>query len=246
MVTIRKITVAILAVVALSACQIPVLPSSYPTVMPSVIPQTAVLQTDTPASEVPVVETPTATASPHPSPTPTQTAVPTYEPDQLLAAANDGLGRILDIAGERSLVCLRYEDLNADGVPEWLALTHQNNTPANMNAFILDAANSYPLEPAPPKPGLPDVGFGQFPVCHLVIQDINQDGKIEIAIFGHTQDHETLLHLFAWDAGKAEYARLGYFSGDAGIELVEADGELAMEIWEGYRIHEAPSLTWYV
>jgi hypothetical protein len=135
--------------------------------------------------------------------------------------------------------------LDADSIPEWFALTHKNDTPPSLQAFILDDEASYVLEPAQPKPGLPDIGFGQFPVCEINIGDINLDGHVEIAIFGHGQSNETLLHLFRWDAAHEQYVRLGYFSGDAGVKLVETDGDLTLEIWEGYRVHEAPTLTWY-
>ena len=52
--------------------------------------------------------------------------------------------------------------------------------------------------------------------------------------------------MYVWDAATSQYKRLGYFSGDAGVKLVETDGDLAMEIWEGYRVHEAPQLSWFV
>ncbi len=233
-----RIAVFLLVTLLLNACHTP---------QPSA--QQLPLPTNSPSPTLPFtprVETPTVSPTPEPSSTLPPTLVPTYPPSQLLAAATSGLDRILTAAGGRNLVCLRYEDLNADGLPEWLALTHQQDTPPNLQAFILDANTSNALEPAQPKPGMPDVGFGQFPVCEIDIRDVNLDGRTDIAIFGHAQGNESLLHLFNWDAANEQYVRLGYFSGDAGVKFVEADGDLALEIWEGYRVHEAPALTWYV
>jgi hypothetical protein len=188
---------------------------------------------------------PTSSPTPAPSNTPSSTPVPTYAPSQILTIAKNGFSRIFSASAGRNVVCLRYEDLNANGAPEWFALTHQSDSPSNLQAYILDEEKIYNLEPAPPEPGMPDIGFGQFAVCDIDIGDINLDGFVEIAIFGHAQNNETLLHLFHWDNAENAYVRLGYFAGDAGVKLVETDGDLALEIWEGFRVQEAPSLTWY-
>ena len=230
----------LLAVFVLTACQT----SSQlsPTQTPFLTSTPPPLPTSTAVSPG---ETPTNSPTPTPSNTPSPTPVPTYSPSQLLTTANNGFSRILSVAAGRHLVCLRYEDLNADGKAEWFALTHQEDTPPNLQAFVLDAETNYTLEPAQPKPGMVEIGFGQFPVCDVEINDLNLDGRMEIAIFGHAQGNETLLHLFSWDAVNQQYVRLGYFSGDASVRFVESDGDLALEIWEGYRVHEAPMLTWY-
>ncbi len=155
--------------------------------------------------------------------------------------------------GDATLVCLRYEDTTGDGVPEWLAVAHQNTDPPRLSAFVLDGAPTggayYTLEPAYPKPGVPDVGLGQYPTCEVEVRDVNADSKPEIAIFGHADNNETLLHLYTWDSASATpagYRRLGFFSGDAGVRFVNVDGDLEEEIWEGYRERNAPSLAWYV
>ncbi|MGC9348755.1 MAG: hypothetical protein ACP5JG_11495 [Anaerolineae bacterium] len=208
-------------------------PSATPTAVPSPV------RTRVPTS------TPSPTLTPSPSPTATPTPVPTPDPAQLQAAAEAGLTQVLTQVGDADLVCLRYEDLDADSLPEWLALVHQTTaSPPRLAAFVLDDPEAYALEPAQPEPGVADVGFGQYPTCELVIRDVNLDGVVEIGIFGHAQDNETLLHLFAWDG--AAYRRLGFFSGDAGVAFVDADGDLEEEIWEGYRVLGAPSLAWYV
>jgi len=151
--------------------------------------------------------------------------------------------------GDAALICLRYEDTTGDGAPEWLALAHQNTDPPRLSAYILTADTVYPLEPASPEAGKPNVGLGQYPTCEVEVRDVNADGKPEIAIFGHADNNQTLLHLFAWDGDGATpsgYRRLGYFYGDAGVRFVDRDGDLAEEIWEGHRERQAPNLAWYV
>lgn len=230
---------SILVLLVLTACQSSMLPSTQQSSHPTNTPSPTLTLT-------PHIETQAVMPTLKPSPSPSPTQIPTYQPAQLLTAATSGLNRILTTAAGRNLVCLRYEDLDADGIPEWIALTHQEDTAPNLQAYVLDENNVYTLEPAQPKPGVTDVGLGQFPVCEIDIQDINLDGHTDIAIFGHTQSNETLLNLFSWDPNKEKYVRLGYFSGDAGVQLVESDGDLALEIWEGYRVLEAPTLTWII
>ena len=179
-----------------------------------------------------------------PTSTPSPTLVATPEPGPLLAAANAGMVRVRAQAGDATLVCLRYEDTDADGAPEWFALAHQATvSPTRLSAFILDETEAYPLEPAYPKPGAPDIGLGQYAVCDVEIRDLNTDGRTEIAIFGHGAGNETLLHLYAWDG--EHYQRLGRFAGDAGVLLKDVDGDLAMEIWEGYRVAGTDDFAWY-
>ncbi len=216
--------------------------------LPGLLKQTSVPPTVTPtvtASPTPLpTASPTVTPSPMPTATPTATPFPTPDPARLLATANTGLAQLQAVAGEQTLLCLRYEDTDVDGAAEWVALVHQESTPARLSAFILDEDTSYWLEPAYPKPGVPDVGLGQYATCEIEIQDVNVDGVPEIAIFGHAEKNKTLLHLFAWNG--ADYQRLGRFSGDAGVRFVDADGDLELEIWEGYRDQAAPELAWYV
>lgn len=210
------------------------------TSMPSALPATAVVVTATltPTSTLPA-------ATPTPLPTATPTPVPTPNPAALLASADDGFLRVSTQLGPAErLLCLRYEDTDADGEPEWLALVYQDVEPARLSAFVLDQGKVYPLEPAYPNPGKPDVGLGQYATCDVRVRDINADGKPEIAIFGHAAENETQLTLFVW--AEDGYRRLGVFSGDADVRLVDVDGDLEEEIWEGYRIQGAPEFTWYV
>lgn len=188
----------------------------------------------------PIPPTATATATPTATPTP----IPTPDTTAIQGLADAGLAAVRARAGDATLVCLRHEDTDADGAPEWLALAHQNTDPPRLSAFVLDGDTHYPLEPARPQPGKPDVGLGEYLTCEIEVRDVNADGRPEIAIFGHARNNETLLHLYVWDG--AGYRRLGYFSGDAGVRFVDADGDLEAEIWEGYRERSAPSLAWYV
>ncbi|HOT92289.1 MAG TPA: hypothetical protein PLJ78_13810 [Anaerolineae bacterium] len=189
---------------------------------------------------------PTATSTSTPLPTPTATATPIPTPDATIARniAREGMAAIQARAGDAALLCLRYEDTDADGAPEWVALFHQETNPPRLSAFVLDGEAVYPLEPAFPKAGAPDVGLGQYATCEVEIRDINADGRPEIAIFGHADKNKTLLHLYVWEAGA--YRRLGAFSGDAGVRFMDTDGDLEEEIWEGYREQGAPDLAWYV
>lgn len=194
-----------------------------------------------------VTPEPTAT----PSPSPTATAIPTATPDlvELQATAAAGLADLqelyTDAAGRSRIVCVRHEDVDTDGAPEWIALVHQEGDPASrLSAFVLDEGAHYTLEPVPPKAGTADVGFGQYATCGVAIRDINADGIVEIAVTGHAAGNRTILHVFAWDG--VGYRRLGFFSGDAGAKLVDVDGDLEEEIWEGHRVQGAPSLAWHV
>ncbi len=193
----------------------------------------------------------TATVTPTPSPVPTATLtpLPTLDAALVQAAANEGLARAQALAGEDELVCLRYEDTDADGAPEWIALVHRSiDAGARLAAYVMDGDTVYALEPAQPKPGAADVGFGQYATCDIAIKDVNADGMPDLAIFGYAEGNETLLHLFTWeetDIG-GDYRRLGFFSGDAGIKFADVDGDLEEEIWEGYRVRGAPSLAFYI
>lgn len=204
---------------------------------------TPTLSPITPTPTFELISTATSTAAVLPSPT--VTPWPTLNPSVLQATADAGLAQAMAASGEAEIVCLRHEDLDADGAPEWLALTYQvSDGSGRLGAFVIDETRSYILDPTPSEPGRPDFGFGSAPTCELVLRDINIDGSLEIAIFGHGEGNKTLMHLFAWDG--SAYRRLGFFGGDAGVKFVDRDGDLEEEIWEGYRVGDAPNLVWYV
>jgi len=218
--------------------------TAHPTPTPRVI-------TPTPLPATPTATAPAPSPMPAPSSTlpPTSTASPTPEPapdpSQLQAAAETGMAALQKAAGEADILCMRYEDTDADGQPEWVALTQRRGSTTNrLDAFVLDNGIVYELPSAQPKPGAPDVGLGEFATCEIEIRDVNVDGIPEIAIFGHAKGNETLLHLFAWEDDG--YRRLGFFAGNAGVSFMDVDGDLEEEIWEGYRMQSAPSIAWYV
>ncbi len=223
----------ILAVVAACSPELPFVAAPPP------VPTATMTATLVPS---PVPPTPTATATP--TPTPTSTPIPTPDVTAIRNLADAGRVAVGTAVGEATLICLRYEDTTGDGTPEWLGVAHQNTTPPRLSAFVLTTDGYYPLEPASPEDGKPDVGLGQYPTCEVEVRDVNADGMPEIAIFGHADRNETLLHLFAWNG--EGYRRLGFFAGDAGVRFVNLDGDLEEEIWEGYRERNAPSLAWYV
>ena len=248
------VTICAVAALVLGGCSLP------PILVERIVTPTPVLPTAVTAGQNRTAwPTPTVAPSPTASPSPTPTATPTSTPDpaELEATAEAGLAHVRELSadvavgtGRRNRVlCLRYEDVDTDGAPEWIALVHQedgrqNGLASRLSAFVLDEAVYHALEPVPPKTGTADVGFGQYATCDIVVRDINADGIVEIAIFGHADGNQTLLHVFAWDG--AGYRRLGFFSGDAGVKLVSVDGDLEEEIWEGHRIQGAPSLAWHI
>lgn len=198
----------------------------------------------TPTATVPAAS-PTPTPTLPPTATPTVTPEPTMDPAHLRASAEAGRAAIQARADGAEIVCIRYEDTDADGEPEWLALTHRaGSETTRLEGFILDGEAAYELTPALHKPGTPDVGLGQYATCELVVRDVNYDGTPDVGIFGHAEGNETMLHLFTWDEDR--YRRLGFWSGDAGVRFMDADGDLEEEIWEGFRVATAPSIAWYV
>jgi len=216
--------------------------TAYPALTPRIITPTPlpVTATATPPAPTPI-PSPTLPPAPAASPTPE----PALGASQLQAVVERGTAALQETAGEANILCMRYEDTDADGQPEWVALTErQGSTTNRLEAFVLDDGIVYELPSAQPKPGAAAMGLGEFATCEIEIRDVNVDGMPEIAIFGHAKGNETLLHLFAWEDDG--YRRLGFFSGNAGVSFMDVDGDLEDEIWEGYRMQSAPSIAWYV
>ncbi len=214
--------------VGLNACSFRVTPTPLPTFTPT------------------VTASPTVTPTAMPTVIPTATPFPTPNPQPLTDEIAEGQSRAQAQAQAigGSLVCLQEVDCDDDGTPEWLALVHQAGPPGRLSAFVLDGAAVYPLEAATPKAGHADVGLGEYATCEVQVRDVNADGRTEIAVFGHSAGNETVLHLFAWDGG--HYRRMGRFAGNAGVSFRNRDGDLADEVWEGYRVDGAPELAWYI
>jgi len=178
-----------------------------------------------PASPIP---TPVPTARPFPvstsTPFPTPTTVPTLDHAVVEAAVAKVRARLRG-AGVEPL-CLRWEDSDDDGEPEWLGLYLQPGEPPRLMAFILDGEVWHELRP------LEEHKLGEHPTCELEVRDVNADGRVEILVWGHAGASTDLLHIFAWNG--TSYALLAPFEGEAGVRLENADGDLADEIAVGY------------
>jgi hypothetical protein len=230
---VRRIAIAILAsifILGWTGC------TTAPTSPPTTVPPTATVTATAEPTSTPVPPTPTVT--------PTATPYPTPDPATLAETAKRGLARVQAAAEDANVVCLRYEDTDGDTEPEWLALTHQPEAGPRLSAFVLDGDAFYALPAAQPEPGNPDYGLGEYATCEIEVRDVNADGKPEVAIFGHAETNETLLHLYVWE--REQYRLLGAFQGDAGVFFEDADGDLAEEIIEGHHDTSAPSLAWHV
>ncbi len=197
----------------------------------------------TPSPTVLLSSTPTITPSPTPFPTATPSPTPTIDPVQVAGTAQAGLEAVRRAAGEATILALRYEDLDADGQPEWLAVV-QNGAEAPLQALVLDEERLFPLESTNPRTRLNGWGLGLYPTCELQIADLTADGRPEIAIFGHGPGPMTLLHLYTWDGD--DYRLLGAFAGDGGVTIEDRDGDLTAEIVEGYRDDRVDDLVWQV
>ncbi len=186
---------------------------------------------------------PTAAPTLSPSPTPVPTAIPTPTVDA--AALADLAGQGVEVAGgdEADVITLRYEDMDADGLPEWLAVV-QPEEGAALQGFVLDGETSFPLEGTNPRSDLAGWGLGLYPDCEVQIADLNADGVPEIALFGHGPRQTTLLHLYEWDG--TTYRLLGAFAGDGGVTIEDRDGDLTAEIVEGYHDDRVDDLVWQI
>ena len=197
-----KVAGVLLPVLMLAACTLPFTPVSTPV---------------TPAPTV----TPQPSSTPVP-PTPTPTPVPPPDPAEVAATVAAGEARV----GEAGVdpLCLRREDLDGEGDLEWVGLYHLPGDPAQLFGFVIDGDTWHDL--GPPE-GSGD-GLGEYPTCELQVGDMNGDGRVEIAIWGHVGSSTDLLHIFAWDGER--YALLGAFEGDGGVRVEDANGDLAEDV----------------
>jgi hypothetical protein len=187
---------------------------------------------------------PTFTATPMPSPTPTPTPeptptpVPTLDPSSVTASIAS-IGTRLAAAGVEPL-CLRQDDTDGDGAPEWVGLYHRPADPPELRAFVLDGGTWHDL--LAPEGGEEGGTIGEYPTCELEVRDLNADGRVEIAVFGHEETSTDLLHIFAWDG--LAYAVLAGFEGEGGIRIENADGDLADEVV--VRLRPEGDLVWEI
>lgn len=180
--------------------------------------------------------TPTLTATPLPPPTNTPVPTPTFTPTPAPTLAPSVVSASITAVRTRAAqagvepLCLRLEDTDADGQGEWVGLYLYPADPPELRGFVLDGETWHDLLPA--EGDEEDGTLGEFPTCDLEIRDVNADGRMEIAIFGHA-GRSDLLHLFFWDGER--YALLAAFGGEGGVRMANLDGDLADEVLVRFR-----------
>jgi hypothetical protein len=200
-----------------------------PVPVQDVLPTRAAIQPSTlPPSPTDAPTQPTWT--PVPEPTRTPTPAPTIDPDAVAALTARGRAK-LEARGVDPL-CLRWDDTDGDGETEWVGLYFGDE----LQAFVLDGEAWYELRPMDGTA----YGLGAYPTCELEIRDVNADGTTEILVWGHAGTSTDLLHIYVWDG--AAYALLAPFEGEAGVRLVNTDGDLTEEVVVRYDV--GPDLVW--
>jgi hypothetical protein len=174
------------------------------------------------ALPTPIASTAQPTWTPTPSPTQTPSPVPTIQPDAVAALTARGRAK-LEARGVDPL-CLRWDDTDGDGEAEWIGLHFSGG----LQAFVLDGEAWYDLQPLAGA----TYGLGAYPTCELEIRDVNADGTVEVLIWGHAGTSTDLLHIFIWDG--VTYVLLAPFEGEAGVQLVDNDGDLIEEVLVRY------------
>jgi hypothetical protein len=121
-------------------------------------------------------------------------------------------------------LCLRWEDADGDGELEWVGLFLRPSGPPSLEGFVLDGETWHSLA----APSGNESGLGEYPACELDVRDVNVDGEMELLVFGRTSNGVDLLHIFVWhDTG---YDVLATFRGDAGVDVMDVDGDFAQEV----------------
>jgi hypothetical protein len=175
----------------------------------------------------------TATPIPVATPAPTPSGAPVVRVTEA--------GQAVWAAREIDPLCLRWEDTDDDGEPEWVGLYLRPADPPRLEGFVLDGEAWHVLGAVSTRaPAEDDHGLGTYPTCELEVRDINVDGQTELLFHGHAKNDIDLLHIFVWR--EAGYALLASFRGDAGIEVNNIDGDLAQEVVARYDAGEG--LAW--
>lgn len=162
------------------------------------------------------------TPSLSPSGTPSITPVLTLDPNQVVDIVQAGQVPI----DKRSIepLCLRWEDTDGDGNPEWVGVYLRPGDPPQLEGFVLDGQSWHELKAAEAE----QHGLGEYPTCELQLADLNLDGMVEIAVWGHAETTVNLLHLFVWH--ESRYEVIASFQGDAGLEVADVNSDLRQEI----------------
>jgi hypothetical protein len=181
-----------------------------------------------PSDEAAVLPTRLSTWTPTPSST--STPAPTIDPAAVSAIAARGLAR-MEARGVEPL-CLRWEDVDADGGAEWVGLYFRGG----LQAFVLDGDVWHDL--LPQSGG--KYGLGEYATCEVEVRDVNADGRTEILVWGHAGTSTDVLHIFVWDG--TVYALVAPFEGEAGLRVENADGDLLEEV--SVRYDAARDLVW--
>jgi hypothetical protein len=216
----------------LASCLAPPAPVATYTYAPTLAPTSTATPVPSPS---PV---PTDTPTPVPTITPTVLPVPTIDPLVVRSAVSKVQARLAQASIEP--LCLRWEDTDADGAPEWVGLYLLPSSPPRLAAFVLDGETWFDLRPLVKEPGETDYGLGEYPTCEMEVRDTNGDGRIEVLVWGHAETSTDLLHIFGWDG--ATYLLLGAFEGDMGVRLSNTDGDLADEV--AVRYNAGSDLVW--
>jgi len=125
-------------------------------------------------------------------------------------------------------LCIRWEDTDDDGDPEWVGLFLRPTDPPRLEGFVLDGETWHSLR----APAEDEQGLGTYPACQLEVRDVNVDGRAELLIRGHTKNGVDLLHIFVWRG--SDYDLLASFRGDAGIEVTDVNGDPPQEVLARY------------
>ncbi|MEA3376404.1 MAG: hypothetical protein U9R72_09465 [Chloroflexota bacterium] len=189
----------------------------------SLVPTSGVDPTLTPTTS-PMTAAAAATAPPAVDRTalPSATPAPALDPTMAIEIAAAGPAA----AQQRGIepLCLRWEDTDGDGEPEWLGVYVRPTDPPRLAGFIVDGDSWYELEAVEEE----KYGLGEHAVCDVEADDVNADGQVEIIIWGHAETTIELLHVFVWR--NSGYEEIASFQSDAGLAMTDVDGHPGQEI----------------
>lgn len=142
--------------------------------------------------------------------------------------------------------CLQLADTDGDGEREWLGLFELVPLGGTGAAgFVLDGDQMYLLGRAADGQGQDNYGtlVSELPVCQVQVQDVTEDGLVEVLVRGLSQAGQHQLSIFSWNRNDA-YLLLASFGGNAGVELMDLDQDglpevvTAQNLWDGVVLQE--------